>query len=119
MGGLSAANGVTLNGSGVFFYLPGTSSMIVDDPGDSMQLSAGTTGPYAGVLIDQPSMSSPTLALGGGITTNTLAGLVDAPYAQVSLGSTDDTFTVGSLIASSLTLGTSPGNSSVTVTVGS
>ncbi len=119
MGGLSAANGVTLNGSGVFFYLPGTSSMIVDDPGDSMQLSAGTTGPYAGVLIDQPSTSSPTLALGGGITTNTLAGLVDSPYAQVSLGSTDDTFTVGSLIASSLTLGTSPGNSSVTVTVGS
>jgi prepilin-type N-terminal cleavage/methylation domain-containing protein len=119
MGGLSAGTGVSLSGTGVFFYFPGPSSMSVDAAGDSTQLSAATTGLYAGILIDQPSTTAGTLALGGGDQTDTLGGLVDAPYANVYLGSSGDSLTLGSLIASSLTLGTVPGSSNVTLTVGS
>jgi len=117
-GGLSTGSGVSLitpPGNGVFFYFPVTGSLTADSPGDSLQLIAATTGPYAGILIDQPGNNTSSLSCGGGSATNTLAGDVVAPSAQVTLGLGGDTFTVGTLIASSIAVG-SP---YVTVTVGS
>jgi type II secretory pathway pseudopilin PulG len=105
---------LTPNNNGDFFYFAGTGSLNANAFEDTVQLSALTTGPYAGILIDQPSSDSSGLTFGGGNTTNTLDGVVDAPAAQVSLGSSNDKFTMGNLIASSVILG-----SDATVKVGS
>ncbi len=112
----SNASLVTPSGNGVFFYFPNAPSFNVNSPGAKVQLSAATTGAYSGILIDQPAISS-GITCAGGMTTNTLGGLVDAPAAQVTLGSSGDTFNMGGLIAGNVTLGT-PGSSNVTVTVG-
>lgn len=108
---LSSASG------GVFFYFPGTGSLNVDTSGDSVQLSAATSGPYAGTLLYQPGSNGSALSIGGGGTTNALGGVVEASGAPVTLGLSGDTFTVGALIASNVTLGSS-GSTGVLVTIG-
>jgi hypothetical protein len=104
----------TPNMNTAFFYFPQTGSLSAGSIGDSVQLSAPTTGPDAGILIDQPASNTSPLSVGGGNSASALNGIVDVPTASVTLGFNSDTFTMGTLIASSLTLGYQ-----ATVTVGS
>jgi prepilin-type N-terminal cleavage/methylation domain-containing protein len=117
------ATGVSISGTGVLFYFPSgpnSGSITLGSPsfslGDSVNLSAATSGLYAGILIDQPQGNSAAMTFAGNNNNNpnTLSGLIEAPAAAVTLGSNHDIFNVGTLIAASLTLG----NTNVTVTVG-
>lgn len=110
----TTADPVSLVGEGDLFFFPDTGSLNAGMPGTTIQLDAATTGTYAGILIDQPGTNNSSLSCSGGSTPNTLDGIVEAPAAQVSLGSNGDSFTLGTLIAASLTV--SP---YVNVTVGS
>jgi len=108
-----AATNVSLSGTGVFFYFP-SGSLSVNGSGDSVQLSPPTSGQYTGIVFYQPKGNSSTLSISGGASGNSLNGVVEAQSAAVNFGSGGDSFSVGTLIAASLTLGAA----SVTMTVG-
>jgi prepilin-type N-terminal cleavage/methylation domain-containing protein len=114
--GLNIGPNITVTGSGVFFYFAGTTASLTVGNSDTVELTPATSGPYLGVLAYQPPTNSATMALGAGgpPTVNTFGGAIDAPGASVDLGSDNDDFSVGSLEANNVTLG-----SNVTVTVGS
>jgi len=97
--------GVTINGTGAFFYMAGGSFNIATQ-NNSVNLVAPPTGTYTGILIYQPPANASPMALGAkGSSTVGYGGAIIAPSASVTLGSTGDDFLVGSLIAGSLSLG--------------
>jgi hypothetical protein len=114
--GLNIGPNITVTGSGVFFYFAGSTASLTVGNGDTVELTPATSGPYLGVLAYQPISNTATMSLGAGgpPLVNTFDGAIDAPGATVDLGSNNDDFSVGSLEASNVTLG-----SNVTVTVGS
>jgi type II secretory pathway pseudopilin PulG len=98
-------DGVVMQGNGVFFYMAG-GAFAVDTQNNTINLVAPATGPYAGLLYYQPTTNTSQLSLGAkGTSTVAYGGAVEAPSANVVMGSTGDIFSVGELVAASLTLG--------------
>lgn len=114
--GLTIGPNIGVTGSEVSFYFAGTTASLSVGTGDTVNLTAPTSGPYLGVLVYQPAtnLSPMDLGSGGAQTVNTFGGAVEAWGAPVVLGSNGDDFTVSALVAASVTLG----SSNVTVTVG-
>ena len=114
--GLNASPNVTITGGGVFFYFAGTSASLNVSTGDTVALTPAISGPYLGVLVYQPQSNASPMFLGSTSTSvNSFGGAIEAPGAPVTIGTNGDNLKVGSLIASSVSLG----SSSVTVTIGS
>jgi Flp pilus assembly protein TadG len=71
-------------GSGVFFYLTGGASLVVDN-GANVTLSAATSGTYSGTLLFQDPADTQALSIQGGSSTN-LSGAIYAPSSNVTFG---------------------------------
>ena len=104
--GLKVSNGGSITGSNLLFYVSG-GAFSVSGAG-SVNISAATTGTYAGLLIWQPASNSSTLAFtnGGNLV---LGGTVYAPGATVSLTGDAQNPMVGGIVARSIVLGNSGG----------
>jgi hypothetical protein len=85
-GGLTVGNSAQLTGSGVLIYNAGGA---INISGNSrVQLSAATTGAYAGIVLYQPLQNTQTISLGNS-SVQTLQGLVYASGTLVSVSGTD------------------------------
>ena len=78
-GGLDVSNGAKLSGAGVTFYVTSDAthsySPVNLAGGTTLQLSAPTTGPYAGILFYQnPAIASPAASTFSNGTTVTFDG---------------------------------------------
>ncbi|HEV2618505.1 MAG TPA: pilus assembly protein TadG-related protein [Acidobacteriaceae bacterium] len=71
-------------GAGVFFYLTGTASMVIDN-GANVTLSAPTSGTYSGDLVFQDPADTQALSIQGGSNTN-VSGTIYAPSSNVTFG---------------------------------
>lgn len=91
-----------LGGTGVMFYLTNGASITIDN-GANVQLSAMTTGTYAGVLIYQDPSDSNAINLQGGSSAK-LTGSIVAPTAAVSIGNGGAMTLNGGIYAYSLTI---------------
>ena len=105
--GLNVGASMSVTGYGVFFYQLGGS--LAMGAGDTIISSAPSSGPYVGLLIYQPSTNGLPMTLDSSAApiVNTYDGAVEAPSASVTLGSSNDQFKVDSLVANTLTLGSS------------
>jgi hypothetical protein len=113
-----------LGGNGVFFYLIGNSSLVIQN-GANVNLTAGgaqeasgatapSNGAYDGILIYQESGSTGSISAQGGSTTF-MNGSILAPSAAVTVGNGSGSTVKGSFVAKTLTLsggGTLTANSS-------
>jgi hypothetical protein len=90
-GGFTVSGNATVSGQGVTLYntlsnypqTTGTHGGITFSGTGAITLTAPTSGPYAGVLVFQPSANTRALSLSG--NASGLAGTVYAPSAQVVL----------------------------------
>ena len=100
-------------GEGVFFYLTGTASLVIDN-GANVNLVAGgntksgggtapTVGVYNGILIYQAATDTVGLSIQGGSTTY-MNGAMFAPSALITLGNGSGASINGGVVASSLTM---------------
>jgi len=115
----SGANGYSnLGGNGVFFYLPGSATLVIDNganvnivAGGSTESAAdgGGTAPslgsgYNGIAIYEPSTNTNAISIQGG-SNSYIGGAIYAPGAALSVGNGSTmTLPVGGLYASSLTM---------------
>src|SRR5262249_13887208 len=91
-GGFTATGSAVVNGSGVFLYTAGSNSPgsggsfggITIGNSATCNLSAPSTGPYAGILIFQSRQNTRAFSLSGNAQPN-LTGLIYAPSALVSV----------------------------------
>ncbi len=97
-GNLTINGNATVTGTGVTFYFTNGATISVSGSA-SLQLTAPTTGPYAGILFFQdPNDTNPPLLGGVG---NILSGVLYFPKAPLTLlGSSS----IGAIVAQSLTL---------------
>lgn len=110
----SGANGHSnLGGNGVFFYLTGTASLIIDN-GANVNLVAGnqtvsgggkapTVGPYDGILFYQDTSDTAAVSVQGGSFTY-INGAMYAPSANMTMGNGSSTTVEGAIAANSLTM---------------
>jgi CSLREA domain-containing protein len=109
-GGLSVAGNGSLSGSGVIIFNAGSSYNGTSDGGTfgsisiggngTINLSAPTSGPYAGVAIFQSRANSRAMAISGGNTA--ITGTIYAAGANAGLSGNAQV--TGSLVVSTLTL---------------
>jgi hypothetical protein len=113
--GLNIAPAMAVTGNGVFFYV--LNGSVSTGAGDTVNLTPPVSGPSLGVLIYQPLSNTSAMTLGSASSffSNSFGGAVEAPGAMITLGSTNDSFSVASLVAANITMG----SSNVNVTVGS
>ena len=122
-GGVSFNGSATLTGSGVMFYFTGTASINAvggGNQGSNIQLSAPTSGPYAGILMYQDPAdtnvggtpnSGPTL---GGNNGSFFNGILYFPKDQLTFFGTAtssncvDGFSAGIVITDSIALSGTP-----------
>jgi hypothetical protein len=89
-GGLSIANGATVTGSGVMFYLnssakaPYTNYSANLGGGAVITLSPPTSGTYADILFFQDRNNTRTVNIANGSTTK-ISGTIYAPSAEISI----------------------------------
>jgi hypothetical protein len=102
-----------LGGNGVFFYLTGTASLVIDN-GANVNLVAGganesgggtapTVGSYNGFVIYQASSDTNGLSIQGGSSTF-INGAMVAPGATITLGNGSGATIEGGISASSLVM---------------
>jgi len=102
-----------LGGNGVFFYLTGTSSLVIDN-GASVNLVAGganesgggtapTVGSYNCIVVYQASSDTNGLSIQGGSSTF-INGALLAPSATITLGNGSGATVEGGIAASSLVM---------------
>jgi len=102
-----------LGGNGVFFYLTGTASLVIDN-GANVNLVAGAAtesgggtapnvGSYNGILIYQASSDATAISVQGGATAF-LSGAILAPSAAITLGNGSGTTFNSDIVAQSLTM---------------
>jgi hypothetical protein len=115
-GGFTVSNSAQVTGSGVLIYNAGGA---INFSGTSrVQLSAATTGPYAGVVLYQPLGNTQTISLGNS-AVQMLQGVVYASGALVSESGTDQ-FSDTSLVAYQVSIqGGGTQSSSTTIIVSS
>ena len=97
-----ANNASNTGGSGVFFYLVGAASLTIDN-GANVNLTAPTSGTYAGILLYQDSADTAALSIQGGSNTS-FNGAVYAPSSNVTLGNGSGTAISADLVAKTLTM---------------
>jgi Flp pilus assembly protein TadG len=108
-----ANNHSNLGGNGVFFYLTGTASLVIDN-GANVNLVAGgatesgggtapTVGIYNGIAIYQAASDTEAMTVAGGSTTF-INGAIYAPGAAVTMNNGTGTTIEGGIAAYSLTL---------------
>jgi Flp pilus assembly protein TadG len=95
-------NASNQGGNGVFFYLVGGASLVIDN-GANVNLTAPNSGTYAGALIFQDPADTQTLSIQGGSNTS-FNGAVYAPTAGVTLGNGSGTAIDADLVAKTLTM---------------
>ena len=95
-GGLSIANGATVAGTGVTFYVPPGSGQVSFQGGGIISITAPTTGPYAGVAIYQDRANATKVDIANG-TFTTIGGSIYAPSAPVQFAG-GALFQVGGII---------------------
>lgn len=102
-----------LGGNGVFFYLTGTASLLVDN-GANVNLVAGgntlasggtapTVGVYNGITVYQDTSDTAAISLQGG-SSSYLNGAIYAPAATLNVGNGSGARMSGGIVANSLTL---------------
>lgn len=81
--GLTIANGATVTSGpgGVLFYVAG--GAVNFSGGATLDLTAPTSGPWAGIVVDQARADAATMTIDGGTTTTSYDGVVYAPRAEV------------------------------------
>jgi len=99
----SGANNLSnTGGNGVFFYLVGTASLVIDN-GANVNLTAPGSGTYSGILIFQDSADSAAMSVQGGSNT-VFNGAIYAPASNVTLGNGSSTTINAELVANTLTM---------------
>jgi Putative Flp pilus-assembly TadE/G-like len=108
-GGLRFNGAATVRGTGVMFYF--TNGATIDATGGGnkidMQLSAATSGPYAGILFyqDPNDTSAPQL---GGDNRSFFQGALYFPESQLTFFGNNVSYSVGVVVADALGLSGSP-----------
>jgi Flp pilus assembly protein TadG len=97
-----ANNASNTGGSGVFFYLVGNASLTIDN-GANVNLTAPTSGTYAGTLVFQDPADTQALSIQGGSNTS-FNGAIYAPDSNVTLGNGSSTALSADLVAKTLTM---------------
>ena len=90
-------------GSGVFFYLVGNASLVIDN-GANVNLTAPTNGTYSGDVIFQDPSDTQAMNIQGGANTN-LSGIIYAPTSNVTLANGTNTVLNADFVANTLTIG--------------
>jgi len=96
-GGLS-----NLGGNGVFFYLTGGASLVVDN-GANVNLTAPSSGVYSGIVVFQDPADANGISIQGGSNTN-FNGKILAPSANVNMGNGSSNGYTADIYANSLTM---------------
>jgi Flp pilus assembly protein TadG len=91
-----------LGGNGVFFYLTGGATLVVDS-GANMNVTAPSSGTYSGILVVQDPADTNTISIQGGSNT-TFNGAIYAPNAGVNLGNGSTSGYSAEVYANSLTM---------------
>jgi Flp pilus assembly protein TadG len=110
----SGANGHSnLGGNGVFFYLTGTASLVIDNGANINLVSGGATksgggaaptvGAYNGIAVYQAASDAAAMSIQGGSITY-LNGALYAPSAAMTVGNGSGATLNGGVVASSLTM---------------
>jgi hypothetical protein len=115
----SGANGYSnLGGNGVFFYLPGSASLVIDNGANVNIVAGGSTestaygggaapsvgSGYNGIAIYEPSSNTNAISIQGG-SNSYIGGAIYAPGAALSVGNGSSmTLPIGGIYASSLTM---------------
>jgi hypothetical protein len=97
-----ANNSSNTGGNGVFFYLVGTASLVIDN-GANVNLTAPSSGTYSGILVFQDSADTAALSIQGGSNTS-FNGAIYAPSSNVTLGNGSGTAIDADLVAKTLTM---------------
>jgi hypothetical protein len=97
-----SSNASNTGGSGVFFYLTGTASLVIDN-GANVNLTAPTSGTYANILVYQAASDTSGMSIQGGSNVS-FNGAIYAPSANVTLGNGSGTSIDADLLANSLTM---------------
>jgi hypothetical protein len=97
-----ANNASNKGGNGVFFYLVGNASLVIDN-GANVNLTASTSGTYAGILVYQVASDTNALSVQGGSNTS-FNGAIYAPGAAVTLGNGSGSTIDANIAAKSLTM---------------
>jgi Flp pilus assembly protein TadG len=97
-----ANNASNTGGSGVFFYLVNGASLTIDN-GANVNLTAATSGTYAGTLIYQDAADTNALSIQGGSNVS-FNGAIYASGAAVTLGNGSGTAIDANIAAKSLTM---------------
>jgi Flp pilus assembly protein TadG len=97
-----ANNASNTGGSGVFFYLTGTASLVIDN-GANVNLTAPTSGTYANILVYQAAADTSAISIAGGSNVS-FNGAIYAPSANVTLSNGSGTSLDADLLANSLTM---------------
>jgi hypothetical protein len=100
---MSGAGGTSnTGGSGVFFYLTGSASLVIDN-GANVNISPPTSGTYNGMLIFQDPFDTQNVSVQGGSKMN-ISGTIFAPSANVTLGNGSNTSVNSDIVAYSMTV---------------
>jgi Flp pilus assembly protein TadG len=92
-GNLNIGSSSSISGTGVTFYVTNGGSISIQG-GATVNLSAPTTAPYAGMLIYQDRSDTSTASLSGG-SSGSINGIIYVPNALLKLaGSSNTTFNV-------------------------
>lgn len=97
-----ANNASNKGGNGVFFYLVGNASLVIDN-GANVNLTAASSGTYAGTLVYQAASDTNALSIQGGSNTS-FNGAIYAPGAAVTLGNGSGTVIDADIAAKTLTM---------------
>jgi Flp pilus assembly protein TadG len=115
----SGANGHSnLGGNGVFFYLPGSASLVIDNGANVNLVAGGSTesaadgggtatsvgSGYNGIAIYEPSTNTNAIQIQGG-SNSYIGGAIYAPGAAFSVGNGSSmTLPIGGIYANSMTM---------------
>jgi Flp pilus assembly protein TadG len=97
-----ANNASNTGGSGVVFYLKGNASLTIDN-GANVNLTAPTSGTYAGIVVYQDAADTQPLSIQGGSNTS-FNGAIYAPNSNVNLGNGSSNAISADLLAKTLTM---------------
>jgi hypothetical protein len=97
-----ANNASNTGGNGVFFYLVGTASLVIDN-GANVNLTAPSSGTYSGIVVFQDSADTAAISVQGGSNTS-FNGAIFAPSSNVTLGNGSNTTLDADIVAKTLTM---------------
>jgi hypothetical protein len=101
-GAMSFNSGTNLGGTGVMFYLSGSSASVTLQNGATVNLTAATSGAYSGVLFFQDRTNSHAAAIEGG-ASSVLDGVLYFPDAPLTVGNGTTTNIETPMIAQTIT----------------